>query len=144
MDHQTVGLTHAIIITMHVLYLAMVINVEVEEASAGTVRVSWDSLDIPEITGYIVYYSQTGNTQTRNVTTSTNSVVIDGLMNNVEYQFQVAAIAEQDGDLILGERSTLINMVAITPTTQPSSPPSPTPSSQGKLPLLIRSKTCVV
>ena len=39
--------------------IAMVMNVEVEVVSASSVRVSWDSLDIPEITGYIVYYSQT-------------------------------------------------------------------------------------
>ena len=80
-------------------------NVEVEVISAGSVKVSWDCLDIPEITGYIVYYNQTGNTQSVNVTSSTNSVLIDGLMNNVEYQFQVAAIAELDGDVVIGVRS---------------------------------------
>ena len=111
----------------------MVVNVEVEVVTEMLVRVSWDLLDNPEITGYIVYYSQIGNTQSVNVTTSTNSVVIHGLMNNEEYQFQVAAIAELDGDVIIGERSILNNMsvvaLTITPTTQPSSPPSPTPSS---------------
>ena len=85
--------------------IAMVINVEVEVVSAGLVRVSWNALDIPEITGYIVYYSQTGNTQSVNVTSSANSVLIDGLINNVEYQFQVAAIAELNGDVAIGERS---------------------------------------
>ena len=89
-------------------------NVVVEVVSAGSVRVSWDCLIIPEITGYIVYYSQTGNTQSMNVTTSTNSVLIDGLMNNVEYQFQVAAIAELDGDVLVGERSVL-NSVSVQP-----------------------------
>ena len=34
-------------------------NVVVEIASDTSVRVSWDSVDIPEITGYTVYY--TGN-----------------------------------------------------------------------------------
>ena len=83
----------------------MVKNVEVEVVSAGSVGVSWDSLDIPGIMGYIVYYSQTGNTQSVNVTSSTNSVVISGLMNNVEYQFQVAAIVELNGEVVVGERS---------------------------------------
>ena len=90
------------IITCHLV--AMVMNIVVV-ISADSVGVSWDSLDIPEITGYIVCYSQTGTTQSVNVNTSTNSVVIGGLMNNVEYQFQVAAIAELDGEVIIGERS---------------------------------------
>ena len=85
--------------------------------SDSSVNVSWDRLDIAGITGYIVYYSQTGTSakeQSINVTKSTtNSVVIDGLMNNVEYQFQVAVIAELDGNFIVGERSTLNNMSKI-------------------------------
>ena len=112
----------------------MVVNVEVEVVTDMSVRVSWNLLDIPEITGYIVYYSQTGNTQSVNVTTSTNSVVINGLMNNVKYQFQVAAIAELDGIRIIGERSNMsVVALIIIPTSQPSSPPAPlpTPSSQG-------------
>ena len=113
----------------------MVMNVEVEVISAGSVRVSWDSLDIPEITCYIVYYSQTGNTQSVNVTTSTNSVVIDGLMSNVEYQFQVAAIAELDGERFIGERSILNSMSIATlttiPTAERSTTSSPSPTSQG-------------
>ena len=36
-------------------------NVVVEVVSATSVRVSWDRIDLPEITGYTVYYSQTGN-----------------------------------------------------------------------------------
>ena len=73
--------------------------------SADSVRVSWDDLDIPEITGYnIVYYSQRGNIDFMNVSMSTNSVVISGLMSNVEYQFQVVALA---GSVSFGERSFL-------------------------------------
>ena len=113
----------------------MVVNVEVEVVTDMSVRVSWDLLDSPEITGYMVYYSLIGigmKEQFVNVISSTNSVVIG---DNVEYQFQVAAIAELDGDVIIGERSTLNNMsvvaLTITPTTQPSSPTSPTPSSHG-------------
>ena len=92
----------------------MVMNVKVEVVSAGSVKLSWDSHDISEITGYIVYYSQTGNTQSVNVTSSANSVLIDGLMNSVEYLFQVAAIAEMDEDVVIGERSQL-HTVSIQP-----------------------------
>ena len=92
----------------------MVMNVEVETASSGSVRVSWDSLNIPEITGYIVYYNQKGSTDFINVTVPTNSAVIDGLMNNVEYQFQVAAIADHDGAVIIGERSAVATQTEIS------------------------------
>ena len=92
------------------LFIALVMNVEVEVVSDTSVRVSWDSLDIPEITGYTVYYNQTANRkrpseESITVPSSDNSVVIEGLLNNVEYQFQVAAIAEVDGDVIVGQRS---------------------------------------
>ena len=91
-------------------------NVVVEIVSDTSVRVSWDSVDIPEITGYTVYYSQTGNRKRQSeesitVPSSDNSVVIEGLLNNVEYQFQVVAIAELDGDVIIGQRS--IRMVTV-------------------------------
>ena len=93
----------------------MVVNVEVEVITDISVRVSWDLLDIPETTGYIVYYSQTGSTWS--VTTSANSVTIGGLTNDVEYQFQVAAIAELDGDVVTGERSILNDMSKIVVPT---------------------------
>ena len=94
----------------------MVMNVEVETASSGSVRVSWDSLDIPEITGYIVYYNQKGITDFMNVTVPTNSrsVVIGGLMSNVEYQFQVAAVADYDGAVIIGEKSAVATWTKIS------------------------------
>ena len=87
----------------------MVMNIEVEVVSDTSVRVSWDSLDIPEITGYTVYYSQTEiptvaiehSVKVSNV----DFVVIDGLMNNAGYQFQVVATAELDGDVVIGQRS---------------------------------------
>ena len=103
----------------------MVVNVEVEVVTDVSVRVSWDSLDIPEITGYIVYYSKTENEQSANVTTSTNSVVIGDLMNNMEYQFQVAAIAELGGVSVVGERlfKNISKVVVALPTTASKSSP---------------------
>jgi fibronectin type 3 domain-containing protein len=91
--------------------------VSVEVVSANSVRVSWDSIDIPEITGYSIYYSQTGNRERQcevTVPSSVNSVVIEGLVNNEEYQFQVAAIAVLDGEIITGRRSMLSTITAVT------------------------------
>jgi hypothetical protein len=114
--------------------IAMVMMVSVEVVSANSVRVSWDSIDIPEITGYTVYYSQTGNRERQSevtVPSSDNSVVIEGLVNNEEYQFQVAAIAVLDADMITkGQRSTFSSIVVPRPetvmTVMVPSPPRPT------------------
>ena len=105
----------------------LVMNVELKVLSDTSVRVSWDSVDIPEITGYTIYYSQTGNRKKQKseefitVSSSITSVVIEGLLNNVEYQFQVVAIAELDGDVFIGQRSLLCNVerivVALLTTT---------------------------
>ena len=108
------------------LNIALVMNVEVEIVSDTSVRVSWDNVDIPAITGYKIYYNQTGNRKRQSgesitVPSSDNSVVIEGLLNNVEYQFQVVAIAELDGDVIMGKRSILNNMtiiVVVIPTSK--------------------------
>ena len=80
----------------------------VEVLSATSIQVSWDILDIPEITRYIVYYSQTVNSEMATIVSdSENSVTIDNLLTNEEYQFQVVAVAELDGDMIIGERSNV-------------------------------------
>ena len=100
------------------------INVEVEIVFDTSVRVSWDSVDIPEITGYTVYYSQTGNRKRQSeefitVNSSVTSVVIEGLLNNVEYQFQVVAIAELDGNVIMGQRSNNMTIIVVAiPTSK--------------------------
>ena len=106
------------------LNIALVLNVEVQVVSDTSVRVSWDSVDIPEITGYTVYYSQTGNRTRQSeesitVSSSNNSVVIEGLLNNVEYQFQVVAMAELDGDVIMGQRSLIFVVLPTTTTSLP-------------------------
>ena len=115
--------------------LALVMNVVVEVVSDTSVKVSWDSVDIPEITGFTVYYSQTGNRKRQGegsitVPSSDNSVVIEGLLNNVEYQFQVVAIAELDGDVIMGQRSVLIlsRVVVALPTTGTCLPATTAPA----------------
>ena len=109
----------------------MVINIMVMATSATSVRVTWDRLDIPEITGYIVYYSQTRNSEMVNiersvsVQSSQNSVTIYNLLTDVEYQFQMVALAELEGEKTTGQRSARI-MTTLPPIT---SAPSIIPTS---------------
>ena len=89
----------------------MVVNVEIDRIFSTSLRVSWDRLDIPEITRYIVYYSQTGNSEmvaSVNVSGSENSVIIEDLMSNIQYQFEVVGVAEVEGDVVMGERSNRV------------------------------------
>ena len=90
------------------IIIAIVENVTVEALSATAVRVSWNSVAIPEITGYIVYYSEKAIASEMSITvnSSMTSVDIEDLLKIEKYQFQVAAIAEvnESGEFI-GERS---------------------------------------
>ena len=93
--------------------------------SSTSIQVSWDRLDIPEITSYIVYYSRTGNNEMVTIETSitisgskANFVVIDYLSSGVEYQFQVVAVAELDGDIyVRGPRANMSVSLTIPATT---------------------------
>ena len=96
----------------------MVESVQAEMVSASSVRVSWERLNISELTGYIVYYSQTDKTQEEGrVTVSSlfTSVLIDNLSSYAEYQFQVVAVVEVEGEVLMGQRSMLNSMSIITP-----------------------------
>ena len=105
----------------------MIIGLDI--LSASSVNVSWERLDGSSITGYIVYYSPTGNggaEQLFTVPSSQNSVIIRDLMSGVEYQFQVVAVAEVEGDVVMGERLDVsIQQVIPTPATS-----TPTQSSE--------------
>ena len=111
---------------------AMVINIMVMATSATSVRVSWDRLDIPEITGYIVYYSQTRNSEMVTIETSVsvpssqNSVMINNyLLTDVEYQFQMVAFAELEGEMATGLQRSARIMTTLPPiTSAPSSIPT--------------------
>ncbi len=95
----------------------MVMNVGVEMVSGDSVRVSWDSVDFPRITRYSIYYRQTDSEEIENsdtVSNTVNSILIENLTANVEYQFQVAAIAEVDGEVFVGQRSTINAMSILT------------------------------
>ena len=78
-----------------------------EVVSDSSVRVSWDRIALPEVTGYRVYYSETGSEEEVFVIvpSSADSVVIGDLLNDVEYQFQVAVIALHT---IAGQRSPIL------------------------------------
>ena len=88
-----------------------------EITSATSVRVSWDRLDIPEITVYIVYYSQRQRDITEHRFSHENSVIIDNLLTDVEYQFEVVAVAELDGDVVTGDSERVTVLIPATTTT---------------------------
>ncbi len=89
-------------------------NVEVEVVSDDSIRVSWESIDLPEIVGYIVYYNsvsgRTNEASTKNVSSSILSTIISGLMSGEIYYFQVSAVA--DGDI--KGRKSLIDGASVT------------------------------
>ena len=105
----------------------MVTGVIVEQLTDTSVRVSWDKIPVDGIT-YRVYYSQTGNRKRQSTEMSmdstTNFVDIDGLDSNVEYQFQVVAIAVFNGETIEGERSEVNDdsMLVVTSSMSTDSP----------------------
>ena len=90
----------------------------VRAVSTTSIQVTWDRLCTSEITGYKIYYRQSGKCemdsteQYTTVTCSETSVTIDNLLTNVEYQFQVVAIA---GDTDVGERSNVSVSHTISP-----------------------------
>ena len=93
---------------LYIIFAAVVMNVRVEELTSTSVRVSWDRIDITEITNYTVYYSATGSKRNEQSVTATsqNSVVIGNLLSDVDYQFQVAGVALLYGDVrVMGQRS---------------------------------------
>ncbi len=68
----------------------------------------------PEMSGFIILYTSTspGNrTQQKNITsTEPLPVLISGLSPGVEYQFQVQATVEVNGEVFLGEKSESVNV----------------------------------
>ena len=84
-------------------------NVEVEIVSDTSVMVSWDPINL-QVTGYIVYYRNLRNASTEaaiRVPNSVNSTVVENLVNNKIYIFQVAAFLEYDGIELLGQNSSI-------------------------------------
>ena len=94
-------------------------NVHVELLTETSVNVSWNRIIANEITNYTVYYRPSDNMMSESLTvpSSESFVVIDGLVANVEYQFQVAAIAELGGQIYPGQKSPPVNITLQLSTT---------------------------
>ena len=89
-------------------------NVMVEMLSNTSVNISWESIDTSELTiSYRVYYYQPGNMDAF-VHASSNSIVIDNLISNVEYLFYVVVIAEVDGRTFTGQRSMTVMIGSVS------------------------------
>ncbi len=92
---------------------AQVSIADIEVVSDTSIRVSWDPITDPGISGYIILYTSTphgSDIQQKNITsTEPLPVLISGLSPGVEYQFQVQAVVEVDGEVFLGESSPIIN-----------------------------------
>ncbi len=93
---------------------AQVSIADIEVVNDTSIRVSWDPITDPGISGYIILYTTTsvGNdTQQKNITsTEPLLVLISGLSPGVEYQFQVQAVVEVDGEAFLGEKSRSVTV----------------------------------
>ena len=98
-----------------------VTNVRVEQVSGTntSVMVSWDR--VSGVTGYKVYYSPVSSRirqDERAVTVSSaedTSITLTGLMSCVQYQFQVAIMAESPSQIFEGNRSAVSDQSMITP-----------------------------
>jgi hypothetical protein len=106
------------------------LDVEVEQVSDSSVRVSWIPLNnLPEVTGYRVYYSQIGSR--KNITDpSQHSVVIGDLNTAVQYQFQVVPVAMLHGMEFVSNRSIVDERVMLALTT--AAPTTLPPGSCGE------------
>lgn len=86
-------------------------------------RVTWDPLsNIPEITGYKIYYRQLtpGITDlSKNIVgTETRSTVIDGLTTNAAYYIEVVSVASVNGEVFESVRAAgtnrLLSQIVLT------------------------------
>ena len=94
---------------------AKVQNVAVEFLNSTSVKVSWDRLNIPKITRYLVYYTtQRQMESTVQVIATASSVVINNTTINGIYTFQVAAQVVLDGVVIIGTKSDRNTLVVIS------------------------------
>ena len=98
--------------------IAKVQNVLVEVLTSTAVRISWDSLDIPEITQYLVYYTHRAKRKRQEesivqVPATASSAIINNLTSDRQYLFAVQAQAILDGTLVVGPRSEQ-NIVVFT------------------------------
>ena len=77
---------------------------------------TWEPLDIPEITGYRVYYSLSESRKRQSggfvevEGRETNSAIVGGLTSGATYSFTVVGVARLDGEgPIIGEIVTQVS-----------------------------------
>ncbi len=95
-------------------FQAGVQNVRIVVVSDASVWVSWSPVFLPEITSYRVFYTPVPaarSSQWLNTTAASSPVLVSDLIPMSQYQFQVRAVAEIDGEEFLGNGSDL-KMVA--------------------------------
>ena len=102
--------------------LAAVMGVQVEQVpdSDTSVLVLWIKMNITEVTNYTLFYSPVAGQQRQDemsmtVPSNENFVTITNLASDVEYQFQVSAIAEFRGQQFMGQRSQIIEDPRVFP-----------------------------
>ena len=83
---------------------------------------TWDPLDIPEITGYRVYYSLSESRKRQSDSfievggRETNSATLEGLSRGANYSFSVVGVVMVDGEAaIVGERSPNPTRIVLPP-----------------------------
>ncbi len=87
------------------LYIAMIMNTRVEIVTSTSARVSWDAINMPGISGYIVYYTKVGNSIEQSVSVAGSSaatVLIENFDSGAVYQFASVAVQNLNGIEILG------------------------------------------
>ncbi len=88
----------------------MVFNILAEVASLSSIRVSWNNTGSSDITDFVIYYRQTCRLSPTEMMTSVplsqSSVIVDKLIEDCQYIFEVAARVIEDGRELIGDRGT--------------------------------------
>lgn len=103
----------------HYLSPVVAMNIQVSVISATSVKVSWDSIEMLKSTeyrlyGYKVYYNQKRSIKKQQLEGSVtipsyeNNALIEDLISNRVYQFQVETIFEVDREVVMGMRSPTV------------------------------------
>ena len=109
---------------IYTIYTAAIKNVVVQVLSDSSVRVSWDSSGLQDITEFVVYYRQASNKKRQTqemsvvVPSTDNSVIIRNLMNGQEYSFEVVARAARQ--TVTGSRTGSDQLVKVLTNTASS------------------------
>ena len=99
-------------------YTAMVLNFEGEMVSDESIKLSWEHLQISEITKYKVRYTLLDQQENESIEYSAtlsatyDNLLIGCLLTGKEYLFAIAALAEVDGDVIVGIPTNFSNSTA--------------------------------